>query len=264
MHDRLRSPRFWLFGVTLTLVLNASTAAAASALRAPLTALRANSSSSVPIWVSARAAFRADGELRAELFSPVSFSMLNENRRQNSGSDCRVALGAPPLEDHTAKDSFDALVGNALTIIQGTALSSDTGFLNGVPGTLISLHVDDTYKSLGIIAKDGDVHVFIAEATIPTGAGVICSRTFSNIPTPVAGDKVLIFSSINPLDADHRILIVDERKQIVVDRESRVYRPTSALAGGAWPPACCADLKEIGSRILENKHLHDIPTRIQE
>ncbi|HEV7487376.1 MAG TPA: hypothetical protein VGQ65_17025, partial [Thermoanaerobaculia bacterium] len=147
---------------------------AAKPLLAPLVADRADSSSSIPLWVSARAAFRPDGELRAEMFDTVPLSMLNENRRQNGGSDCRVALGSPPLDDFAPKNSFDALVGSALTILEGRVISTDVGFLNGVPGTLISLQVNETYKSLGHIATKGNIHVFVGEATIPTRAGVIC------------------------------------------------------------------------------------------
>jgi hypothetical protein len=264
MKTRL-SPLFALWMLCLALALSFPTHAA-KALLAPLVAARENSSSSVPLWVSARAAFRPDGELRAEQFGAVPLSMLNENRRRNSGSDCRVALAAPPLEDFAPKDSFDALVASALTIIQGHVLSTDTGFLNGIPGTLISLHVNETYKALGHLATKGDVHMFVAEATINTPTGVICSRTFSKVPTPDVGDDVVIFASLDPLDADHRILTVDERKQIVVHRLGHTYRPAplTSSAGDAWPPACCSDLAELGSRIRENQHLHDMPKSIKE
>jgi len=237
---------------------------AARPLLAPIVADRAKSSSSVPLWVSARAAFRPDGELRAEMFDTVSLSMLNDNRRQNSGSDCRVALGSPPLEDFAPKDSFDALVSSALTILEGQVISTDIGFLNGVPGTLVSLRVVETYKSFGHIATKGNIHVFVGEATIPTPTGVICSRAFAKVPTPAMGDDVLIFASAEPLDAEHRILSLDERKQLVVHRLGHVYRPMSSSGGASWPSDCCSDLVDLGSRIRENKHLHDMPARIKE
>jgi hypothetical protein len=237
---------------------------AAKPLLAPLVADRANSSSSIPLWVSARAAFRPDGELRAEMFAPVPLSMLNENRRQNSGSDCRAALGSPPLNDFASKNSFDALVGSALTILEGRVISTDVGFLNGVPGTLISLEVNETYKSLAHIATKGNIHVFVGEATIPTRKGVICSRTFSNVPTPAIGDNVVVFSSIEPLDSEHRILSVDDRRQLVVHRLGHVYRPMLSSGDHSWPSDCCSDLVDLGSRIRENKHLHDMPPRITQ
>jgi hypothetical protein len=253
-----------MLGLALALAFTARTARAAKPLLAPLVADRANSSSSVPLWVSVRAAFGPDGELRPELFDAVSLRMLNENRRKNAGSDCREALGSPPLEDFAAKDSLDDLVASALTIIEGRVISTDTGFLNGIPGTLISLRVSETYKSLGHLASKGNIHVFIGEATISTHTGVICSRTFSKIPTPEIGDDVVIFASIDPLDAEQRILVIDERKQFLVQRGGRVYRPLSSPEGHLWPAGCCSDFNELGSRLRENKHLHDMPARVRQ
>lgn len=251
-----------MLGLALA-ILPARTAHAAKPLLAPLVADRAIGSSSVPLWVSARAAFRPNGELRAELFDAVSLRMLNENRSKNSGSDCREALGSSPLEDFAPKDSFDALVASALTIIEGQVISTDVGFLNGVPGTLISLRVNETYKSLGHLATKGNIHVFAGEATIPTHTGLICSKTFSKVPTPEIGDDVVIFASIDPLHTDQRILVIDERRQLVVQRLDRVYRPISTHGGDAWPTGCCSDFNDLGSRLRENKHLHDMPARVQ-
>jgi hypothetical protein len=208
-------------------------------------------------------AFRANGELRAELFDAVSLRMLNDNRKKNTATDCREALGSPSIEDFAGKDTFDDLVASASTIIAGRVISTDTGFLNGVPGSLISLRVTETYKSFGRTASKGTIHVFVSEATIPTRTGVICSRTFASIPTPGVGDDVLIFASIDPLDAERRILVIDERKQLVLQRLDHVYRPRSSLSGG-WPSGCCLDLSELGSRLRENKYLHDAPKKVSQ
>jgi hypothetical protein len=267
IHTNTRLRQFFVSGVMgLGLIQPFATpsAHAARPLLAPLVADRAKSSSSVPLWVSARAAFRPDGELRAEMFATVPLSMLNDNRRQNSGSECRVVLGSPPLEDFTPKDSFDALVSSALTILEGQVISTDVGFLNGVPGTLVSLRVIETFKSLGHIATKGNIHVFVGEATIPTPTGVICSGTFSKVPTPAIGDDVVIFASVEPLDAEHRILSLDDRKQLVVHRLGHVYKPVLSSGAASWPSDCCSDLVDLGSRIRENKHLHDMPVRIRE
>lgn len=243
----------------LSLPVAVRTAHASTPSHLPLVAARARSSSSVPLWVSSRAAFKPDGELRAELFAPAHVSMLNENRLRNTDSNCRTYLGSPPLEDFTSKDSLDSLISNALTIIEGRVESTDTGFLDGTPGTLISLSVNGTYKSLGQVATNGPVHVFVGEATIPTPTGLICSKTFSKIPTPRIGDDVVVFASVDPLDAEQRILVIDERTQLVVHHDDRIY-----ARDGAFTQGCLQDFKELGSRIRENQHLHDMPIRIKE
>ena len=233
------------------------TAKSAAPSVAPLMAARAQSSSTIPAWVSARAAFKSDGELRAELFGRVPLSMLNENRRQND-SDCRVYLGSPPLDDFAAKDSFEGLVSSALTIIEGRVVSTDPGFLNGVPGILVTLNVSQTYKSFGQLATAGEIHVFVGEAKIPTRSGLICSKTFSKIPPPQPGDKVVAFSSVDTFDAEHRILVVDERKQLVVEREGHLYAPVALSESDR---STFADLKELGTHLLQSTHLHDVPRR---
>ena len=163
------------------------------------------------------------------------------------------------LDDFTRKSSFDDLIAGALTIVEGSIVSADTGFLNGTPGTLFSLNVKESYKSLGNVDSTGNVlHLFIGDATIPTPQGVICSRTLAHIP-PKVGDDVVIFASVDPIDAEHRILVVEEQSQIVVARLGRVYAPFS---GGSWPAGCCKDIHELGFRLLENKHLHDAPPRL--
>jgi hypothetical protein len=226
---------------------------------APLIAHRARPSSA-PLWVSARTAFDTNGQLRPELFENSSLRSLRENQLRN-GPTCRVALGSPVLEDFTRKSSFDDLVAGALTIVEGSVASADAGFLNGIPGTLFSLNIKETYKSLGNVDSTGNVlHLFIGDATIPTPQGVICSRTLSQVP-PKVGDDVVIFASVDPIDAEHRILVVEERSQIVVARLGHVYAPFS---GGRWPAGCCTDIHELGSRLLENKHLHDAPPRFPQ
>jgi hypothetical protein len=226
---------------------------------APLIAQR-DRQSSVPLWVSARTAFDKSGQLRPELFETSSLRSLRQNQLKN-GSTCREALGAPELEDFAPKGSFDDLVASALTIVEGSVVSADMGFLNGIPGTLFSVNVKDIYKSLGIVDSTKKVlYLFIGDATIPASQGVICSRTLSQVP-PRIGDDVFIFASIDPIDAEHRILVVDERKQIVVARFGRVYAPFS---GTSWPAGCCSDFRALGSRLLENKHLQDAPPRLQQ
>jgi hypothetical protein len=190
--------------------------------------------------------------------------MLNENRRRNSSSACRTYLTSPPFDDFAPKDSFDALVASALTIIEGHVISTDKGFLNGVPGTLASLRINETYKSLGRLATKGNIHVFVGEATLPTKTTLICSKTLSMVPVPQVGDDVIVFASIDPLDAERRILVIDERKQLMVQRLGRVYRPLSSSETDLWPAGCCSDFKELGFRLRENKHLHDAPVRLQQ
>jgi hypothetical protein len=205
-----------------------------------------------PVWVSARSALNGDGEFRSELFEKHTLEILNKLRRKNSDR-CNEALGSPPLEDFTPKDSLDALVSYSPTIIKARVMASDAGFDNGLPGTLFALRVDETYKSVGQAATRGPLYVFIGEATIPTAAGIICSKSFRN-PPPAVGDEIIVFCSVYPIDNEGRILHVDESHQFVLQHAGRLYLPQ--LTGDSLPPA--TGIEDLGGLIRANPHLHDV------
>jgi len=157
----------------LSLLATAQLIAAPFAEREMPLTLRAASGSNVapPIWVSSRAAFDADGRLRADMFEPAFRRILETNQQRNS-SGCVSALGAPVIENHRQDSSFDDVVAHARTIIAATVVSSDTGFYNGTPGTLFGLRVIDVPKAQGRFSPaEKHPRLFVANATLVTPHG---------------------------------------------------------------------------------------------
>jgi len=208
-----------------------------------------------PVWVSAHSAFGRDDELR-DLFGG-DMRMLDDLRRKNADR-CNVYIGAPVSEDFTPKDSFDALVGYSLTIVKAHVVAGGAGFHNGTPGTLFALRVDETYKSIGQTATSGPLYLFIAETTIPTAKGFICSKSFSPVPLPAVGDDVIVFCSLESIDDERRILHIEESHQFVLQHAGRLYLPR--LKGDALPSN--DNLDDLGVRIRANPHLHDTHPRM--
>ena len=175
---------------------------------------------------------------------------LNKLRQKNSDR-CNIAVGAPVIEDFTPKNSLDTLVGYSLTIIKGRVVAGGAGFDNGTPGTLFALRVDETYKSMRRTATSGPLYFFIAETTIPTTKGVICSKSFSPVPLPAIGDDVIVFCSVEPIDDEQRILYIEASNQFVLQHDGRLYLPR--LTNTPAP----ASIDDLGSLIRANPHLHD-------
>jgi hypothetical protein len=186
---------------TLIAVLLLLAAAGQKGLALPTVAYSAFSSPGAPpLWVSTRVAFDENGDLRPELFEPAFRAILEKNRSANADGGCHTALGAPVGE----------VASSALTILAGDIVAADTGFYNGTPGTLFQLAVTDIVKSIGRYNDKGRLaQIFIANATITTPHGTICAREPFAATIPAVGDHVVVYSSVNPVDVEHRILPVD-------------------------------------------------------
>lgn len=209
-----------------------------------------------PLWVSSRVAFDKNADLRADLFEPGFRATLEENRAANTERGCRVALGAPVIGDYTPKDNLDEVTASALTIVSGDVIGADTGFYNGTPGTLFQVTVRDVAKSLGRFRREpGIARVFIAEATIPTPHGTICSRESFAAAIPAVGDRVLLFSSLDPIDAERQILPVDTRSQLIIEHAETLYAP-AALRGTA-----SRSIKQLLAIVRTNPHINEVPLR---
>ncbi|HEY6141355.1 MAG TPA: hypothetical protein VI670_26670 [Thermoanaerobaculia bacterium] len=209
-----------------------------------------------PLWVSSRVAFDKNGDLRADLFEPGFRTMLEANRAANAEGGCRAALGAPVIEDHAPKGNLDEVTTSALTIVSGDVVGADAGFYNGAPGTLFQIAVHDVAKSMGRFRGErGIARVFIAEATIPTPHGTICSREPFAAAIPAVGDRVLLFSSVDPIDAERRILPVEARSQLIIEHAGTLHVPAALRGTGSQ------SIKQLLSVVRTNPHINDVPLR---
>ena len=99
------------------------------------------------------------------------------------------------------------------------------------------------------------------DAKIPTAGGFISARTFSEVPTPRVGDKILLFVLFEPADPNHRILVVNTWEQVVVVRGGRVFAPAGACSSTEAVPNPYSTVDALDVAIRANAHLHDVPKR---
>jgi hypothetical protein len=182
-----------------------------------------------PAWVSAEVAFDLKGNLREEVFaagSPRSVAGAKEKMRRSgvAGTTCEEFYSSPPFELPVSGESVDALAASASDIVVGRVVATKGGFYLGIPGTLFALSVDEQLKG-NDPARRTVRYFFLSDARIETPYGPICARTFSKVPTPSLGDRVLLFSTGGFSDREHDILPFDARKQILIEHEGQLAQP---------------------------------------
>lgn len=214
-------------------------------------------------WLPVSAVITNTGTLRRDVLSRLDLAVIDDNRAKNS-TGCTTFIGPSPSEQFIDVDSLDGLVASSLTIVRGRVTTSEAGFYYGHPGTLYTLQTKPLLKHYGHIGGQSSLFLFIPEATIPTSQGYICARTFSDVPTPVVDDEVLSFVSLDPADANHRILEVDAQKQLVVVHGHQLFRPAAAAMNSDEPKRAYSTLDDLESAIRQNKHINDIPKGVAQ
>ena len=142
---------------------------------------------------------------------------------------------------------------SALTIVSGDVVGADTGFYNGNSGTLFQIAVHDVAKSIGRFrGEHGTARVFIADATIPTPHGTICGREPFAAAIPAVGDRVLLFSSFDPIDPERQILPVDAQSQLVIERAGTLYVPAALRGTGSQ------SIKQLLSVVYASLHPYGV------
>lgn len=214
-------------------------------------------------WLPASVAVTKTGELRRDLLSRLDLAVIDNNRAKNS-TECTTFIGPTPTDQFVDLGSLDSLVASSLTIVRGRVTASEAGFYYGHTGTLYTLQPKPLLKDYGRLGGQSSLSLFIPEATIPTSQGYICARTFSDVPAPVVGDEVLAFVSLDPADADHRILEVDVHKQLAVAHGHQLFHPAAAAMTREESKRAYSTLDDLESAIRQNKHINDVPMGVAQ
>ncbi len=211
-------------------------------------------------WVPVSTAITEAGELRRDLFSRLALRIIDADLARNS-TGVTACIGQSSTEEFFDFGSLDGLIANSLTIVRRRVSSSETGFYDGRPGTLYTLQPGPLLKNYGHLGGQSSLFLFIEEALIHTSKGTICARAFSDVPAPIVGDEVLAFVSRDPIDADHSILQVDAKKQLVVVHERQLFHPAAVAVTRDQPKRAFLTLDDLESEVRQNKHINDVPAR---
>jgi hypothetical protein len=209
----------------------------------------------LPLWVSAAEAIDEKGELRPGKLSADRRARFDKHRLANAAGDCKQFMGRPP-ETYRPTASLEDLVGNALTIISGDVVATEQGFYAGQAGTLLAVKVTERLKTFGRTGIRDRAFIFVAEARISTSQGAICASTFSKMPLPQVGDRIVVFGYFDPVDREGLVLPADLRQQVIVEHDDRLHLPMTARAG-------VNNLRELTDVIRAHPRLHEVAAGAQ-
>jgi hypothetical protein len=162
--------------------------------------------SGFPLWVSAQAAV-PEGQLRAEIFPEATLESLERSldriktyrtrtddngKLTQSGNTCvvwSVVNSQPALSPRTTLGRFlDASV----EVYSGTITDLAQGFLDGFPGTVLEIAVDNSFKDRSKNTPHR-IYVHFQYAEIPIGDEVLCARSSRYPDLPTVDQKILVF-----------------------------------------------------------------------
>jgi len=178
-------------------------------------------------WVAESEAFDGEGNLRADLFGP-SAEPLKVNLAANSDGACHQFMVQPPAERTVRDTSLAEASANAKAIVTGEVVSTERGFYEALPGTLI-----------GVRRGNGRpprlAFLFIPAASFVTPRGALCSRSLANAAVPRTGDRLVAFSFDQPTDRQGLIHPMNPDRALIIERDGkRIYTPAqlqTELAG---------------------------------
>ncbi|MGH7928143.1 MAG: hypothetical protein ACREQV_10130 [Candidatus Binatia bacterium] len=181
-----------------------------------------------PIWISAEKAIAPDGTLRSEVLGTENVAHferhLQRQRERQSASaneldqqECAIFFGRK-LEHYKDNRSTRALTQNAVGIIEGTITRIESGFLAGTPGSLLLVKVQERLKHSAAISDSEYLYIFFPYARIQTKDGLICANPVGTSMRPAVGDVVLAFPMVRALDADNRLLQIEPRRELALEK----------------------------------------------
>jgi hypothetical protein len=195
-----------------------------------------------PLWVSARAAADPDSILDWDLLGRERSSFLRgavEAQQEQAENVGLGQSGAPDLsvrpipaaecrdstlssEDEGAAVSFRNLVDGAQRILRGVVRSVEPGFFTGDPSTLLILEVEEI---LGQSAPPDVTRIYLAYPTAHFAIGPyrFCHGEQSYLPA--AGDRVLFFDALGPMDPDGRFFAIQRRQVFFENRAGGLILP---------------------------------------
>jgi len=195
-----------------------------------------------PLWVSAQAAVDPDSILSWNLLGRERSSLLRgaveaqQEQVENAGP--RQA-GAPDLsvrpipaaeckdsilnsEDEGAVVSFRKLVDGAQRVLRGVVRSVEPGFFAGDPATLLTLEVEEVVRE-SAPSNVTRIHLAYPTAHFAIGPYRFCHGEKSYLPA--AGDRVLFFDALGPMDPEGRFFATQRRQVFFEDRAGGLILP---------------------------------------
>lgn len=177
-----------------------------------------------PAFVSASAAFSADGEVNAALFAPSTGAMLGRQLdRVDPLRDC-IVLEEVYVDRVNPPDrsTLPKAVHTAELVLRAEVVSRDYGFETSVPGQLLRVRPVEVYKGEAPLAH---YFVFLPVGTFEAGPHRFCKSDYRYPEPPEIGDHVLLLVPELSSKEEPYLALDSEASIIAVDQDGSVRLP---------------------------------------
>ena len=193
-----------------------------------------------PLWVSARRALAPDGSIRKDVLSAGKPLQINERFvvRRPVGSvapqDKSVVRLCEGISDSVGDERMNPkpnrrvadLRAHAHGIYLGQIDGIDSGFLLGIPGSLLAVRIDEVLKqSAAVNASNGHVLVFYPYARIPLKDGVACRTDIAFPFRPELGSRLVVFAYEDPIDQSSQLIVPGDTEVIFESADGTLAIP---------------------------------------
>jgi hypothetical protein len=212
-------------------VLGVATGAMAASPERPPATMSVDAKSAL-FWISTAAATAPDGTVRYEIFPPGVRDIV----QAHSAPSARSNATAGPCEQLAIVNNDEPSVRGPFAgdtranpgIFSGTVTAVTEGFLESVPASLLTVHIDEVLRDAAGVSVLSDVFVpyYVADFTI--GGTRFCNAALPRNGVeyvPQVGDRVLVRFSARPVG--HYINVQDQ--QLFFGHADQVYPPRKLL-----------------------------------
>jgi hypothetical protein len=194
-----------------------------------------------PVWVSARKLLDGKGQLRWQLLGDQAADKWRRNEpylnllegsvkdvQEVAENRCTVfEVSTWPSAVHPPDDGFLPLLRGARAAFVGTVVESTPGFLLGSPATVLTVHIDESWR---LVSPSSYLLVAYPEARFAVGGRVVCGRHQRGALAPKPGQTLVVLSQGLPLDRDGRLVRASMQELITV-LDKKTLRLPPNLAG---------------------------------
>lgn len=150
-----------------------------------------------PAWVAADRALAPSGEIDPSLFSPSDRLIIGQYLQKPPREGC-IRLGhEEQFEDlrvgpqRAVRQNLASAAKSAGWVFSATATARAPGFNGSVPGTLVEIVPEETFK--GPLDRRGVHYIFFPIGTFSLGETKICKTDDRYAALPEVGERVLLF-----------------------------------------------------------------------
>lgn len=190
-----------------------------------------NAGTRYPAWVAANRVLTGSGEVDPALFSPADQHIISESLQLPPREGCIRWGHEQELEtvgpETGKRKNLASTAKNAGWVFSATVRSSAPGFNGSVPGTLLEVVPDETFK--GPRDRTRPHYIFFPVGTFSLGRVTICKTDDRYPRLPEVGERVLLFIDLFWRNEGRFLWTGDDTGIVTITRSGEISLPKRYL-----------------------------------